>query len=60
MDTDSIIILRCCRDWPVHAYCAYATSGRCGICREIPEVINEPYFGNNAGTHPREMKKFSE
>lgn len=41
--TDSIIILRCCRDWPCHVYMAYGTKGRCGICHQVPDIINEPY-----------------
>lgn len=38
-----IITLRCCRDWPCHESEAYRYSGRCGICRQVPEVINEEY-----------------
>lgn len=40
---DDIIILRCCRDWPIHRSAAYTTNGRCGICRKIPQVIHELY-----------------
>lgn len=43
----SVIILRCCRDWPCHFHWAYGTNGRCGICRQIPEVINKPYIKEN-------------
>jgi hypothetical protein len=39
---NNIIILRCCRDWPVHAYMAYS-GGRCGLCGQSPIVVNEPY-----------------
>lgn len=39
----AIITLRCCRDWPCHESHAYGYSGRCGICKEVPEVVNEEY-----------------
>ena len=38
-----IITLRCCRDWPCHESQAYGHYGRCGICRQIPEIIDEEY-----------------
>ena len=37
-----VIILRCCRDWPVHLSHAYGT-GTCGLCRERPTLVFEPY-----------------
>lgn len=40
---NEIIIARCCRDWPIHRYYAYNTRGRCGICRSVPEIVNELY-----------------
>lgn len=40
---DRLIILRCCRDWPCHEGMAYAYKGRCGLCKEIPTVVNEEY-----------------
>lgn len=39
-----IIILRCgCRDWPCHESHAYGYGGRCGLCKQIPDVIHEEY-----------------
>lgn len=38
-----IVTLRCCRDWPCHESYAYGHRGRCGICRQIPEVVDEEY-----------------
>lgn len=38
-----IVILRCCRDWPCHLQMAYGTNGRCGLCRQVPDIINQPY-----------------
>jgi hypothetical protein len=43
MDSKRLIILRCCRDWPCHADYAYGTRGVCGICKQVPKVIDEPY-----------------
>lgn len=43
IEHDPIIILRCCRDWPAHWSYAYGTKGRCGICRQTPMIIDEPY-----------------
>jgi hypothetical protein len=40
---DSILILRCCRDWPCHFGEAVHMGGRCGICRRSPGVIWENY-----------------
>ena len=39
-----LIILRCCRDWPCHESEAIFRNGRCGLCLQIPEVIDEDYF----------------
>ena len=33
------IILRCCRDWPSHDMLYQKGPGRCGICKNIPVVI---------------------
>lgn len=38
-----IITLRCCRDWPCHESHAYGHHGRCGICKQIPEIVDEEY-----------------
>ena len=40
---NEIIILRCCRDWPIHRHSAYLQMGRCGLCRQTPVVIEELY-----------------
>jgi len=40
---NDVITLRCCRDWPIHRHSAYGRMGRCGICRNIPVVIEELY-----------------
>lgn len=37
-----IVILRCCRDWPVHRDHA-AGNGRCGMCRQVPHLVDEIY-----------------
>lgn len=37
-----IIILRCCRDWPVHAYAIY-DYGTCRLCGNRPEAVFEKY-----------------
>lgn len=38
-----IITLRCCRDWPCHESHAYGYGGKCGLCKSIPEVVDENY-----------------
>jgi hypothetical protein len=38
-----IIILRCCRDWPIHRDQTTGHPGRCGICRQVPYVVDEIY-----------------
>jgi len=43
IDINDIIILRCCRDWPVHAHTAYNTNGKCGLCHDFPIVVWEKY-----------------
>ena len=40
---NEIIIVRCCRDWPIHRHSAYHRMGRCGLCRQVPTVIDELY-----------------
>ena len=42
-DPYDIIIMRCCRDWPIHRGYAYGPVGSCGICRTVPVVTNELY-----------------
>lgn len=42
MDKDEIVILRCCRDWPIHVYATF-NYGKCGICKTKPEVVYEKY-----------------
>lgn len=40
---NDIIILRCCRDWPIHRHSSYGLLGRCGLCRQVPELVDEIY-----------------
>lgn len=40
---NDIIILRCCRDWPVHVHSAYGNMGKCGICKKVPTLVAERY-----------------
>ena len=55
---NDIIILRCCRDWPIHAYAVYGQAiGRCGVCHERPYAIweiypEEKYARNQVGYTP--------
>lgn len=44
---NSIIILRCCRDWPIQAHSAMIRGGTCGYCKKFPEVVFELYDGPN-------------
>lgn len=43
IDGDTIIILRCCRDWPIQAKMAMMKGGSCGLCGEYPTVVFERY-----------------
>ena len=52
-----VVILRCCRDWPVHVHSAYWKMGKCGTCGEVPKVIlelypEEKYARNQVGYTP--------
>lgn len=57
INPNDVVILRCCRDWPVHVHSAYWKMGKCGICGEVPKVIlelypEEKYARNQAGYTP--------
>ena len=51
---NDIIILRCCRDWPVHVDHAIGWNGKCGLCRQVPKIVWELYpeekFARNQGS----------
>lgn len=58
IELEDLVTLRCCRDWPIHAYAVYGQQiGRCGICNNRPSVVweiypEEKYARNQAGYTP--------
>lgn len=48
-DFPKIVILRCCRDWPVQIEIAHRHGGRCGLCNQIPIAVFDPYVKPEEG-----------